>query len=67
MDIGVIGIGKLGLCFALVLERGGYDVIGCDIKQDYIESINNKEFKAIEPFVERYLKECKNFKCCGWH
>jgi len=60
--ISVIGIGKLGLCFALVLERAGYNVIGCDIKEDYVKSINDKTFKTVELKVEKYLKESKNFE-----
>ena len=31
----VIGIGRLGLCFALTLEKAGYNVCGCDINVDY--------------------------------
>ena len=30
-NISVIGIGRLGLAWALVLEKAGYNVIGCDI------------------------------------
>lgn len=60
-NISVIGIGRLGLCFALNLERAGYNILGCDIRKDYIESINNKTFKTIESDVERYLVESKNF------
>ncbi len=55
--ISVIGIGKLGLCFALVLEKAGYNVKGCDIREDYVNLVNNKEIKTIESNVEKYLKE----------
>ena len=61
-NISVIGIGTLGLCFALVLERAGYNVLGCDIKKEYVDSINNKKIKTIESKVEEYLKETKKFK-----
>lgn len=61
-DISVIGIGKLGLCFSLVLEKAGYNVMGCDIREDYVELINNKTFKTIEPNVEKYLKKSINFE-----
>jgi len=30
--VSVIGIGRLGLCWALNLEKNGYDVLGVDIK-----------------------------------
>ncbi len=59
--ISVIGIGKLGLCFALTLERAGYSVLGLDISPDYVNSINNKTLKSDEHGVEEYLKDSKNF------
>ena len=60
--IGIIGIGKLGLCFALNMERSGkYNVIGVDLSQSYVDSINNKSLKSDEPDVENYLIDSKNF------
>ena len=58
-SIGVIGIGKLGLCLALNLERK-YRVIGCDINQDYIDSINAKTFISNEPSVNELLRASHN-------
>jgi nucleotide sugar dehydrogenase len=60
--ITVIGVGKLGLCFSLLLEKAGYDVIGLDIREDYVESLNDKTFTTIEPQVEQFLKESINFE-----
>ncbi len=57
----VIGIGRLGLCFALTLERGGYDVVGVDIRQEYVKSLNSKTFLSPEPKVNEYLKDSKYF------
>lgn len=59
--IGIIGVGKLGLCFALSLEKAGFKVYGVDIEQNYIDSLNNKTLKSSEPFVMEYLQESKNF------
>ena len=36
-NITVIGIGRLGLCFALCLEKAGYKVIGVDTSESYRE------------------------------
>ena len=58
----VIGIGRLGLCFALTLERGGYNVVGVDIQEEYIKSINSKTFLSPEPKVNEYLNNSKNFR-----
>lgn len=61
-NISLIGIGKLGICFALNLEAAGYNVLGVDINQKYVDSINNKTLKSFEPQVEEMLAKCeKNF------
>ena len=59
-NISVIGIGKLGLCFALTLERADYNVIGVDISPEYVSKVNNKTLKSAEENVERFLLESKN-------
>lgn len=61
-NISVIGIGKLGLCFALNLESKGYSVVGHDINKEYTELINGKLFYSYEPNVNEYLKKSVNFK-----
>tara|TARA_R110001592_G_scaffold5875_1_gene31971 strand:+ start:4206 stop:5315 length:1110 start_codon:yes stop_codon:yes gene_type:complete len=60
-NLSIIGIGKLGLCFALTIERSGYNVLGCDINQDYVDLVNSKVFSSDEQNVNKYLKESKNF------
>lgn len=61
-NITILGIGRLGLCNALSLERVGFNVLGIDIFPDYIEKINNKTLTSYEPHVNDYLKDCKNFR-----
>lgn len=58
--ISIIGVGKLGLCLALNLEKKGYIVTGVDIDKDYIESLNNKSFLSSEPYVIDYLRKSNN-------
>src|SRR5688572_9615223 len=60
--IAVIGIGRLGLCFALQLEKAGYDVLGIDNRLGYVQSINNKELRSSEPGVENALQTCRHLK-----
>ena len=60
-NITVIGIGKLGLGFALLLEDAGYNVCGVDIFSNYVDKLNNKEYKTSEPYYENMLKKSKNF------
>lgn len=56
--ISVIGIGRLGLAFALLLDSKGYDVCGCDINEQYVESLKQKTFKSDEPQVNELLATC---------
>ena len=56
MKIGVIGIGKLGLSFSLLAENKGFEVIGSDFNQSYIDSLNNRTYKTDEPLIEAYLE-----------
>lgn len=59
--ITVIGIGRFGLCVALCFEEAGYSVIGLDINQEYVASLNNKTFSSLEPGVNELLNKCTNF------
>jgi len=61
-NISVIGIGKLGLCFSLSLERAGYRVVGVDVNEAYVKSINNKTFNSSEARVNDRLAGSKNFE-----
>jgi len=60
-SISVIGIGKLGLCLALNLEKAGFEIIGIDKDPSYVDLINKKNLVSYEPFVQEYLKSAKNF------
>lgn len=53
--IAVVGIGRLGLCFALNLEQVGFDVLGVDKNATYIDELKAKTFKSNEPHLEFYL------------
>lgn len=59
--IGIIGIGKLGLCFALNLERSGYKVRGTDVSDNYTAALNSKTFFSHEPKVNEMLRAANNF------
>ena len=62
MNITIIGIGRLGLPFALLLDRAGYNVLGIDVNHELVEQINNKTYKSYEPEVNDYLEK-SNLKC----
>ena len=61
MNVTVIGIGKLGLGLALLLEKAGNNVLGVDINENYINEINNKLLKTKEPLYEELLTKSNNF------
>jgi len=57
--VSVIGIGRLGLSFALLLDAKGYDVLGCDVNERYVDSLDGKIFNSNEPYVNELLKGSK--------
>jgi UDPglucose 6-dehydrogenase len=61
--ISIVGIGKLGLCLALNLDHiEKYKVVGVDLNQNYIDSLNNNLFFSDEPNVNEYLNVAKYFE-----
>jgi nucleotide sugar dehydrogenase len=60
MNIGVIGVGRLGICFALLLEKAGYSVFGSDKRIDYINDLNKKTINTSEPYVTELLTNSRN-------
>lgn len=62
MRIGLIGAGRLGICFALLLEKAGYEVIVSDCRDDYVNKLNNRIINTNEPQVVEMLDDAKNFK-----
>ena len=60
MKVGIIGSGRLGLCFALLCESVGYEVNIYDIDKDYLENLKNRKFSTTEPEVQNLLKHSKN-------
>lgn len=61
-NISIIGVGRLGLCLALCLEKVGYHVLGVDLSPEYIHLINGKKLSSSEPSVEKYLQESSHFQ-----
>ena len=62
MKIGVIGAGRLGICFALLCEEAGYEVMVSDIRRNYIENLNKKIIKTNEPIVNNLLFKSQKLK-----
>ncbi len=56
-NIGVIGVGKLGLSFALLCAHKGLSVTASDKDFAYIDRLKNNSHKTTEPHIEEYLLE----------
>jgi UDPglucose 6-dehydrogenase len=56
-------MGRLGLCTALCFEQAGWDVLGSDVIDSYVDSINKKTLRSGEPKVEEMLQASKNLRC----
>jgi nucleotide sugar dehydrogenase len=55
MKIGVIGVGRLGICFALLLDQARHEVIASDIRTNYVASLNRRQITTTEPNVAEML------------
>ena len=54
--IAVIGIGRIGLCLALNLERAGYEVLGIDRDADLVRRVAERSLRSSEPGVDDALQ-----------
>jgi nucleotide sugar dehydrogenase len=59
-SIGVIGVGRLGICTALVLEKAGYTVVCYDVNQTIRDGINKRMLESPEKGVSEMLASAKN-------
>ena len=62
MKIGLIGTGRLGLCFSLLVERAGYSVLASDNREDYIKDLRKGVVGTTEPDVHDLLWSSKNIE-----
>ena len=60
--VSIVGLGRLGLCQALVFEAAGWDVLGCDVHPSYVASINEKTLRSSEPEVETMLQNTSRLR-----
>lgn len=60
--VSLVGVGRLGICLALVAERAGYEVLGVDVLPQYVQAINDKTLKSSETSVNEYLRASRRFR-----
>jgi UDPglucose 6-dehydrogenase len=61
MKIGIIGAGRLGLTFAILCKKAGYDVIVSDKREDYVYNLNHNICNTNEPLIQKMLFEINSF------
>lgn len=54
--VSVIGLGYIGLPTAAVLADCGIDVLGVDINQNVVDTINSGDIHIIEPRLDDLVK-----------
>lgn len=60
MSVAVLGVGRLGICLALTLEKNGYVVYCSDKNPKIMECIQKKEIESSEPHVTEMLANSHN-------
>ena len=60
MNIGVIGVGRLGLAYALVFEQQNFTVFASSYKKEYVDDLKLKKTSSIEPNIADMLSTSKN-------
>ncbi len=55
MNIGFLGLGKLGLPVSLAVESKGHKVFGYDISKKTIDDIKKRKIRYREEWVDKYL------------
>ena len=62
MKIGLIGAGRLGICLALLINESGYEVLASDVREDYVNDLQNKKASTTEPGVQELLSRSRNIE-----
>jgi nucleotide sugar dehydrogenase len=54
-NIGIIGIGRLGICYAILFAKAGYKVFIYDINANILDNIKNDEYNYYEPNLNNLI------------
>jgi len=60
MNIGIIGCGKLGICYIASFAKAGFNCYCYDINKNILNDINNNNYNYYEPHLNDMLNENKN-------
>jgi UDPglucose 6-dehydrogenase len=59
-NIAVVGLGKLGSCFAACFAYRGFNVLGLEINEKIVNDINNHRSPFLEPGLQELINKSKN-------
>jgi len=57
--LSIIGLGKLGACSAVCFASKGFEVVGVDINNEFVDSINKGKAPVFEPRLQELLISSK--------
>ena len=60
LNIGLVGIGKLGICYSIILAKANYKVYVYDINTNIIDTIKNNTYNYIEPGLNDLIDKYKS-------
>jgi UDPglucose 6-dehydrogenase len=59
-NLGIIGVGKLGICYAIILAKAGYNVYIYDININILDNIKNNTYNYNEPGLNELINNFKS-------
>lgn len=62
MNIGIIGVGRLGIAYALTFEQNGFYVFASSYKEKYILDLQAKKINSVEPGISELLAKSQNIE-----
>ena len=60
--IGIIGVGRLGLAYALSFEKAGFTVVASSYKKEYIDDLKQRHTCSLEPGIKDQLAQSRNLE-----
>ncbi|MEA3587662.1 UDP-N-acetyl-D-mannosamine dehydrogenase [Pseudidiomarina sp. 1APP75-27a] len=54
-DICIVGLGYIGLPTAALLANQGYQVLGIDVSEEVVSTVNNGDIHIVEPELDAYV------------
>jgi hypothetical protein len=59
-NLGIVGVGKLGICYAIILAKAGYNVYIYDININILDNIKNNTYNYNEPGLNDLINNFKS-------